>query len=78
MEKKKRNKLIIYAILLAVGLLVFILEVFVFQKPDGILGAIICIGSIYLTLGSVIKLCKLSPTFKDAFIAILDNIMWLP
>lgn len=74
----KRNKLILYSILLLVGIISFVLELFVFQKPDGTLGLIICILSIYLILGSIIKLCKLSPKFENTFLSILDILFWLP
>ena len=74
----KRNKLILYSILLLVGIISFVLELFIFQKPDGTLGLIICILSIYLILGSIIKLCKLSPKFENTFLSILDILFWLP
>lgn len=73
-----KNKMVLYLILLAVGLATFILEIFVFQKPDGVLGLIICIASIYLVIGSIIKLCKLSTKFKKVFENILDILFWLP
>lgn len=75
---KKKNKIIIYSILLVVGLAVFISEIFIFQKPDGILGLIICIVSIYMILGSIIKLCRLSKTFSNTLLASLDLLFWIP
>lgn len=74
----KMKKIVLYGTLLAVGLLTFILEIFVFQKPDGVLGLLICLTSIYLTIGSIIKLCRLSEKFKDAFFVSLDLLMFLP
>jgi hypothetical protein len=74
----KRNKLILYSILLVIGLSVFILEVFVFQKPDGIVGLMICITSILLIFGSIVKLCKLSQKFEDGFWKTIDILFWLP
>ena len=74
----RKKKLILYGTMLAVGLLVFILEVFVFQKPDGIWGLAICIASILTVLGSIVKLCRLSPRFEDSFLAMLDLFFWLP
>lgn len=74
----KRNKLVLYGALLLIGLSVFILEIFVFQKPDGILGLIICITSILLIFGSIVKLCRLSPGFEDGFLKTLDILFWLP
>lgn len=77
-DMKKKNKLILYAVLLFLGLAAFILEIFVFQKPDGILGFLICIVSIYLIIGSIIRLCVLSEKFRYGFLEFLDGIFWLP
>ena len=74
----KRNKLLLYGELLLIGLTTFILEVFVFQKPDGILGFLICLVSVLLTFGSIVKLCRLSPKFEDGFLNTLDILFWLP
>ncbi len=76
MDRKK--KLILYGTLLIVGLIVFILEIFVFQAPDGALGLIICIVSIYMILGSIIKLCKLSDRFAEGLLGALDLLFFLP
>lgn len=75
---KKRNKQILYTALLVLGLLIFILEIFIFQKPDGVLGFIICLMSIYLIIASVIKLCKLSEMFTNNLFSLLDLLFWLP
>lgn len=75
---KKQNKIILYSILLVVGLLILISEIFIFQKPDGILGLVVCLISIYLILGSIIKLCKLSKKFEDTLLATLDLLFWIP
>lgn len=74
----RNKKLILYGVILLVSLIVFILLIFVFQKPDGILGLIICIASIFMILGSIVKLCRLSPKFEDSFIKALDILFWLP
>lgn len=75
---KKKNKFILYSILLALGLLIFNLEIFILQKPDGVLGFVICIISLYLILGSLIKLCKLSSHFENTFLSLLDILFWIP
>ena len=74
----RRKKSILYGMLLLIGIVTFVLEIFVFQKPDGIWGLIICITSILLVLGSIVKLCRLSPKFEDSFIKALDVFFWLP
>ena len=72
------KKLWIYGSILVIGLLVFILEIFVFQKPNGIPGLLICLTSLAMIFGSIIKLCKLSQKFQDSFLAALDIFSWLP
>lgn len=75
---KRKNKIILYSVLLFFSLTVFITEVFIIQKPDGILGLSICLISIYLIVGSLIKLCKLSKKFSNAFLDLLDLLFFLP
>lgn len=74
----QKNKTILYTILLLLGLSTFILQIFVFEYPDGILGLIVCIISIYLVLGSIMKLCKLSKKFKNVLKNTVDILFWLP
>lgn len=75
---KRKNSIILYSLLLFLGLVVFISEIFLFQKPDGILGLIICIISVYLILGSIIKLCRLSERFTHTLLDLIDLLFWLP
>lgn len=75
---KRNNKIILYVALLILGLATFISTVFIFQQPDGIAGLIICIVSVYLILGSIIKLCRLSERFTNTLIGFLDLLFWLP
>lgn len=74
----KKGKLILYGIVLLLGLLSFILQVFVYQKPDGVLGLVICIINVEMILVGIIKLCKLSQKFKNSFLVALDIFTWLP
>lgn len=74
----EKNKTILYTILLLLGLSIFILQIFVFEYPDGILGFIVCLISIYLVLGSIMKLCKLSKKFKNVLKNTVDILFWLP
>ena len=76
MSEKKRFWL--YISLLAISLSVFILHMFVFQKPDGVPGFLICITCIYLIIGSIIKLCRMSEKFAEGFFNLLDLLFWLP
>jgi len=74
----KRGKTFLYSALLILGLSTFILELFVFQKPDGVLGLVICILSMYLSVGSIVKLCRLNEVFKNSFFDLIDLLFWLP
>lgn len=76
---KKEMKKIIYGILLILGLLIFILQLFIFEAPDGVLGFIICLTSIYMIFGSIIGLCKVSEKFKNIVFGILEVLFfWIP
>lgn len=74
---KRENQIILCIALLIVGLLGFILQVFVFEAPDGILGFLLCLCSIYLILGSIIKLCKLSNRFKETLFTSIDFLFFI-
>ncbi|MCH5296131.1 MAG: hypothetical protein J1E85_00510 [Ruminococcus sp.] len=73
------NKKKLICILTAIiGLAVFILELFVFQKPDGFWGLIICLASVYLMIGGVIGYCKYSGNFGGTLGNLLEILFWLP
>lgn len=74
---KKEKQIILCKILLIIGLLGFILQIFVFEAPDGFLGFILCLFSIYLIIGSIIKLCKLSKKFKNTLLDVLDLLFFI-
>lgn len=62
----------IYALTGGLGILIFILQIFVFQSPDGILGYFICLFSVLLTIISSIRLYQLSPRFREIIKWILE------
>lgn len=74
---KKQTKINLCIILLILGLTSFILQLFVFEAPDGFIGFLLCLISIYLIMGSVYKLCKLSKKFKDFLLNILDLLFFI-
>lgn len=74
---KTKTKINLCIALLILGLTIFILQLFVFSAPDGILGFLLCLFSIYLIIGSIIKLCKLSPNIKNMIINIIDLIFFI-
>jgi len=74
---KKSTKMNLCIILFLVGLTSFILQLFVFEAPNGILGFLLCLISIYLMMGSIIKLCQLSKVFKSSLFDILDLLFFI-
>ncbi len=74
---RKQTKINLCIVLLAIGLLTFILQVFVFEAPDGIIGFLLCLISIYLIIGSIIKLCQLSKKIKNSIFDILDLLFFI-
>lgn len=63
-----KNK--IYALLIVIGMTIFILQIFVFQSPDGIIGCFLCITSVLLIIIASIKLFQNSKKFQE-FIKVL-------
>lgn len=74
---KKQAKINLCIILLLIGLLSFILQLFVFEAPNGIIGFLLCLISIYLIIGSIIKLCQLSTKIKNSIFNILDLLFFI-
>lgn len=75
---KKQNQKVVCGVLFIIGLLSFILQLFILEFPNGILGLLLCLFSIYLMVGSMIKLCKLSEKFKSKLLDILDLLFFIP
>ena len=65
-----------YAIIIGISLLLLVLEAFLFRFT-GILGLIICIVSIYFTIGSIIKLLKLTDIVKNDILDKIDILFFL-
>lgn len=74
----KKGRILLYGAILVLGLLVFVLEIFVFQKPDGFWGLMICIISLLMIFIGIIKLCQASEKFKSEFWKALDIFSFLP
>lgn len=74
---KRENQIILCSVLLAIGLIGFILQIFVFEAPNGALGFILCLLNIYLIIGSIIKLCQISKRFKNSLLDILDLLFFI-
>lgn len=74
----KKGRILLYGAILVLGLLAFVLEIFVFQKPDGFWGLMICIISLLMIFVGIIKLCQASEKFKSEFWEALDIFSFLP
>ncbi len=75
MKKETQIKLCIFLFIL--GLSLFILQLFVFEAPDGFFGFLLCLTSIYLILGSIIKLCKLSKNIRESIFTAIDLLFFI-
>lgn len=73
----KKTKIYLCLILLVAGITLFILQLFVFEAPDGVIGFLLCLVSIYLIMGSIYKLCKLSSNIKKFLLDILDSLFFI-
>ena len=74
---KRKTQIVLCLTLLVLGLISFILQIFVFSAPDGVLGFLLCLFSIYLMMGSIFKLCKLSERFKNTLLDTLDLLFFI-
>lgn len=70
----ERNVKILCLVLLIIGLAGFILQVFIFEKPDGNLGFILGMIEVACISGGVTKLCQLSKEFKKGLFEFLKII----
>lgn len=68
------KKTYIYGVLLVLGLLAFILQLFVFEAPDGALGFLLCLTSITTVIVSTIQLCRTSKKVKNVLLGMLEAI----
>lgn len=67
----------IYYIMLAISLILFVLALTVLANTEWVGGIVIGI-SIYLFLGSIIKMCKTNDKLKNTLISSIDLLFWLP
>lgn len=66
-----KNSPKLYFITLSLSILLFVLEAF-FLKLEGAIGLIICIICLYLFVGSIIRLIRLSQIFSDEIMDRID------
>lgn len=68
---------ITYPIMLVISLILFVLAFTIFANTEWIGGIVIAI-SIYLFLGTLIKICKKNDKLKNTIICAIDLLFWLP
>lgn len=74
---KRQTKIYLYVFLLVIGLLSFILQLFVFEAPDGRMGFLLYLISISLIINSLIQLCRLSSKIRNFIFDILDILFFI-
>ena len=57
-----------YTFLMIMGLVGFVLQIFVFEKPDGNFGMILCMIEVALISGSGVRLCQVNKEFRNGLI----------
>ncbi len=72
-----KKKIFLYVSLIIVSILLFIIAMTILGNTKFIAPIIIVI-SIYLFVGSLIKLCKMNNKLKNTVICIIDLLFWLP
>lgn len=55
-----------------VGIVLFNLQVFFFESPDGFMGYLVCLFSVLLTIISFIKLYQVSNKFREVLKNLLE------
>lgn len=71
-----KNKML-YIFLIILSIMLFIISISVLNNTKFVAPIIIVI-SVYLFLGSIIKLCKTNDKLKNTIICALDLLFWLP
>lgn len=67
----------IYYALIILSIFLFIISISLLNNTT-IIAPIIIVISLYLFLGSIIKLCKTNDKLKNTILCILDLLFWLP
>ncbi len=74
---KRQTKIYLYVFLLVIGLLSFILQLFVFEALDGSMGFLLYLISISLIINGLIQLCRLSSKIRNFIFDILDILFFI-
>ncbi len=71
------KKIALYSFTILLAIILFIVSMTVLGETK-LAAPIIITVSVFLLVGSIIKLCKLSDRFKDSVLTALDLLFWLP
>ncbi len=72
-----KKKIALYSFTIFAAIILFIASMTLLGETK-LAAPIIIVISIYLLVGSIIKLCKLNDKFKNSIITALDLLFWLP
>ena len=72
----KNNKKIYYSLMI-ISITLFIVTILLLNDTK-IIAPIIIVLSMYLFVGSIIKLCKTNYKLKNSILCALDLLFWLP
>ncbi len=72
-----KKKMYLYVSLIIVAILLFIVAMTILENTKFI-APIVMVISIYLFLGSVVKLCRMNDKLKNTVLGALDLLFWLP
>ncbi len=76
-ESYMEKKIALYSFTIIVAIILFVVSMTVLGETE-LAAPIIIVISVYLFVGSLIKLCKLNDRFKNLVITALDILFWLP
>lgn len=72
-----KKKIALYSFTIFAAIILFIASMTLLGETK-LAAPIIIVISIYLLVGSIIKLCRLNDKFKNSIITALDLLFWLP
>lgn len=72
-----KKKIFLYVGLIILSLILFIISM-TFLGDTKFIAPVIIVISLYLFVGSLIKLCKMNDKLKDTILCALDLLFWLP
>lgn len=72
-----KKKVMLYIFLMIISLILFIVSMTVLGNTE-IIAPVIIVISLYLFVGSLIKLCKMNEKFKNTILGSLDLLFFIP